>query len=81
MGDGDMSDLGDNIIRMRKTMRQLVDFHQAANIMANGHLGGFAESLALTWFRADASNREKIQATWPDLFVRAFEIFELRDKK
>lgn len=62
-------------------MRRLVDFHQAANIMANGHLGGFAESLALTWFRADTVNREKIQAAWPDLFVRAFEIFEIRDKK
>lgn len=62
-------------------LRQPVDFHQAANLMANGHLGGFAESLALTWFRADPANREKIQATWPDLFVRAFEIFEERDRK
>lgn len=61
-------------------LRRPVDFHQAANIMANGHLGGFAESLALTWFRADALNREKIQSTWPELFVRGFEIFELRDK-
>lgn len=66
-----------NVIRMRKP----VDFHQAANVMANGHLGGFAESLAMTWFRADSINREKIQATWPDLFINAFEIFELRDKK
>ena len=65
-----------NVIKMRKP----VDFHQAANIMANGHLGGFAESLALTWFRADPANREKIQANWPDLFIRAFEIFEIRDK-
>ena len=65
-----------NVIKMRKP----VDFHQAANIMANGHLGGFAESLALTWFRADFPNREKIQANWPDLFIRAFEIFEIRDK-
>jgi hypothetical protein len=81
MGDGDMSTEGDNIIRMRKVMRHSVDFHQAANIMANGHLGGFAESLALTWFRADPANREKIQANWADLFVNAFEIFELRDKK
>lgn len=70
-----------NIIKMRTTMRQPVDFHQAANIMANGHLGGFAESLALTWFRADPENRNKIQATWPELFLRAFEIFELRDRK
>lgn len=62
-------------------LRQPVDFHQAANLMANGHLGGFAESLAMTWFRADSVNREKIQATWPDLFINAFEIFELRDKK
>ena len=66
-----------NVIKMHRP----VEFHQAANIMANGHLGGFAESLALTWFRADPTNRERIQATWPDLFVRAFEIFELRDKK
>jgi hypothetical protein len=66
-----------NVIKLKRP----VDFHQAANTMANGHLGGFAESLALTWFRADSLNREKIQATWPDLFVRAFEIFELRDKK
>ena len=44
-------------------LRQPVEFHQAANVMANGHLGGFAESLALTWFRADPMNREKIQAT------------------
>ena len=66
-----------NVIKMR----QPVDFHRAANLMSNGHLGGFAESLALTWFRADPANREKIQATWPDLFVRAFEIFEERDKK
>ena len=76
-----MSNAGDNIILMRTKMRRLVDFHQAANLMANGHLGGFAESLALTWFRADSVNREKIQATWPDLFISAFEIFELRDKK
>lgn len=62
-------------------LRQPVDFHQAANVMANGHLGGFAESLALTWFRADSNNREKIQATWPELFERALEIFELRDRK
>jgi hypothetical protein len=62
-------------------LRQPVDFHQAANVMANGHLGGFAESLALTWFRADSYNREKIQATWPELFERALEIFELRDRK
>lgn len=61
-------------------LRRPVDFHQAANIMANGHLGGFAESLAITWFRADSINREKIQANWADLFVNAFEIFELRDK-
>jgi hypothetical protein len=73
MGEKQMS----NIIKMHRP----VEYHQAANIMANGHLGGFAESLALTWFRADPTNREKIQATWPDLFVRAFEIFELRDKK
>ena len=66
-----------NIIKMRRP----VDFHQAANVMANGYLGGFAESLAMTWFRADSTNREKIQATWPDLFINAFEIFELRDKK
>ena len=71
---------GDNIIKMRTTMRQSVDFHQAATIMANGHLGGFAESLALTWFRADSLNREKIQSTWPELFVRGFEIFEARDR-
>jgi len=71
---------GDNIIKMRTTMRHSVDFHQAANIMANGHLGGFAESLALTWFRADSLNREKIQSTWPELFVRGFEIFEARDR-
>lgn len=61
-------------------LRRPVDFHQAANTMANGHLGGFAESLALTWFRADSINREKIQDTWPELFINAFEIFELRDK-
>jgi hypothetical protein len=73
MGEKQMS----NIIKMHRP----VEYHQAANVMANGHLGGFAESLALTWFRADPTNREKIQATWPDLFVRAFEIFELRDKK
>ena len=66
-----------NVIKMRKP----VDFHQAANVMANGHLGGFAESLAMTWFRADSINREKIQVAWPDLFINAFEIFELRDKK
>lgn len=60
-------------------MRRPVDFHQAANIMSNGHLGGFAESLALTWFRADSVNREKIQSTWPELFVAAFELFEGRD--
>ena len=62
-------------------LRRPVDFHQAANTMANGHLGGFAESLALTWFRADSVNREKIQSAWPELFINAFEIFELRDKK
>ena len=76
-----MSNTGDNIIRMRTAMRRPVDFHQAANTMANGHLGGFAESLALTWFKADSINREKIQATWPELFINAFEIFELRDRK
>ncbi len=65
-----------NVIKMRRS----VDFHQAANIMANGALGGFAESLAMTWFRADSGNKEKIQATWPDLFIRAFEIFEGRDR-
>jgi len=65
-----------NVIKLRKP----VDFHQASNLMANGHLGGFAESLAITWFKADPVNREKIQATWPDLFIRAFEIFEERDK-
>ena len=62
-------------------MRRPVEFHQAANVMSNGHLGGFAESLALTWFRADPVNRERIQATWPELFVRAFEIFKLKDQK
>ena len=61
-------------------LRRPVDFHQAANTMANGYLGGFAESLALTWFKADPTNREKIQSTWPELFINAFEIFELRDK-
>ena len=61
-------------------MRRPVDFHQAANTMANGHLGGFAESLALTWFKADPVNREKIQATWPELFITAFELFENRDR-
>lgn len=66
-----------NVIKMRRP----VDFHQAANVMANGDLGGFAESLAITWFRADAINRDKIQGTWPELFLNAFEIFELRDKK
>ena len=66
-----------NVIKLSRS----VDFHQAANIMANGHLGGFAESLALTWFRADSLNREKIQTTWPELFINAFEIFELRDRK
>ena len=65
-----------NVIKMRRP----VDFHQAANIMADGHLGGFAESLAMTWFKADLTNKEKIQSGWPDLFIRAFEIFELRDK-
>ena len=66
-----------NVIKLHRP----VEYHQAANIMANGHLGGFAESLALTWFRADPVNREKIQVTWPELFINAFEIFELRDKK
>ena len=66
-----------NVIKMRRP----VDFHQAANVMANGHLGGFAESLAMTWFRADSINRDKIQSTWPDLFINAFEIFEGKDKK
>lgn len=75
-----MNNIGDNIIKMRTTMRQPVNFHQAANIMANGHLGGFAESLALTWFKADSINREKIQANWPELFIHAFEIFERKDK-
>jgi hypothetical protein len=65
-----------NVIKLKRP----VDFHQAANIMSNGHLGGFAESLALTWFRADSLNREKIQATWPGLFIQAFEVFEMRDK-
>lgn len=62
-------------------LRRPVDFHQAATIMANGHFGGFAESLALTWFRADSLNREKIQSTWPELFIHAFELFELRDRR
>ena len=66
-----------NVIQLRRP----VDFHQAINVMVKGDLGGFAESLALTWFRADPANREKIQATWPDLFLTAFEIFELRDRK
>ncbi len=66
-----------NIIKMIRP----VDYHQAANTMANGHMGSFAESLALTWFKADTINKAKIQATWPELFIRAFEIFELRDKK
>lgn len=65
-----------NVIKLRKP----VDFHQAANIMAKGDLGGFAESLSITWFRADSVNKEKIQATWPDLFIAAFEIFEGRDR-
>lgn len=73
MGEKQMS----NVIKLHRP----VEFHQAANIMSNGHLGGFAESLALTWFRADPVNREKIQTTWPELFINAFEIFELRDKK
>jgi len=65
-----------NVIKLRRP----VDFHQAANIMSNGYLGGFAESLALTWFRADSLNREKIQSTWPEIFVKAFELFESRDR-
>ena len=65
-----------NVVKMRKP----VDFHQAANVMANGHLGGFAESLAMTWFRADNLNRWKIQSNWPELFLEAFEIFERKDK-
>ena len=72
--------MGDEQVSTVIKLHRPVDFHQAANTMANGHLGGFAESLALTWFRADSYNREKIQATWPELFIRAFEIFELRDK-
>jgi hypothetical protein len=66
-----------NVIRLR----QPVDFHQAANVMADGHMGGFAESLALTWFKADTINKTKIQATWPELFIQAFQIFELKDKR
>ena len=66
-----------NIIKLRRP----VDFHQAANLMAQGHLGGFAESLAITWFKADPTNREKIQTTWPELFIHAFELFELRDRR
>ena len=66
-----------NVVKMIRP----VDYHQAANMMANGHLGGFAESLALTWFKADPVNRVKIQATWPELFIRAFELFELKDKR
>lgn len=66
-----------NVIKLKRP----VDFHQAASFMAKGELGGFAESLALTWFRADSVNRDKIQGTWPDLFIRAFEIFEERDKR
>ena len=73
--------MGDEQLNNVIKMRQPADFHQAANVMANGHLGGFAESLAITWFRADSVNRDKIQATWPDLFVRAFEVFEARDQK
>lgn len=66
-----------NVVKMIRP----VDYHRAANMMANGHLGGFAESLALTWFKADAVNKAKIQATWPELFIRAFELFELKDKR
>ena len=62
-------------------MARPVDFHQAANVMTQGHLGGFAESLGMTWFKADSINKAKIQITWPELFVRAFEIFELKDRK
>jgi hypothetical protein len=65
-----------NVIKMRRP----ADFHQAANIMAKGDLGGFAEALAMAWFRADSINKEKIQATWPELFIAAFEIFEGRDR-
>ena len=76
MGDEQMS----NVIKMRTSMRRPADFHHAANVMANGHFGGFAESLALTWFRADAENKDKIQANWPELFIRAFEVFEGQKK-
>lgn len=62
-------------------LKQPVDYHHAANMMANGHLGGFAESLGLTWFRADSLNREKIQSTWPELFEKAFQVFLDKDRK
>jgi hypothetical protein len=65
-----------NVIKMIRP----VDFHQAANVMADGHLGGFAESLALTWFKADSVNKAKIQSGWAELFLKAFEIFEARDR-
>ena len=73
--------MGDEQVSTVIKMRRPVDFHQAANTMAKGELGGFAESLALTWFRADAANREKIQTTWPHLFIYAHEIFEMKDRR
>ena len=45
------------------------DLHKAAHNMEN-YGGGFAGAIALAYFRADSSNRERIINAFPELFER-----------
>jgi hypothetical protein len=43
--------------------------HRAAKAMEKWG-GGFAAALAVAYFHADADNKARILAAWPDLFER-----------
>lgn len=41
---------------------------QRAQRLSTGIRGSFAAALAEAWFRADFTNRAKLEETWPNLF-------------
>jgi hypothetical protein len=54
---------------MKKDEKQL---YAAFNCM-DTEGGSFASSLACAWFRADATNKDKTQNTWPELTNKFLE--------
>jgi hypothetical protein len=49
--------------------------HQIAHAMSK-YGGGFAQAIAESWFRADSSNRAKLEEAFDELFQRYAEFAE-----